>query len=211
MKDIRFPTLGFIEKKLSKIELDPIWEEVNKIKRDPTHSRPYNNDLVGHIKKEYEIKDCRDHLEKIVLECIIEYHKKFSYPGNLEMVNGPHKLSLTYVWANFMKKGEFNPIHGHNGVMSFVLWLQVPYYIEDEIEMYPEISPDKAAGGKFAFHYTDTIGTVSTFFLPADKRFEGFLVVFPSQLRHSVFPFFSSDEERISIAGNFLFEPVQSS
>jgi len=208
MNNISFPTLGFLQKKLSQSELDPIWKEVNKIKQDPNYARSYNNDLVGHIKDEYEIKDCRDHLEKIVLDCIIEYHKKFSYPGNLEMVDAPHKLSLTYTWINFMKKGEFNPIHGHNGVMSFVLWLKVPYYIDDEIKLYPNLHPEKLASGKFAFHYTDTIGTINTFFLAADKTFEGSLIVFPSLMRHSVFPFFSSDDERISISGNFLFKPT---
>jgi hypothetical protein len=36
----------------------------------------------------------------------------------------------------------------------------------------------------------------------ADKKYEGKICIFPSYLHHSVFPFYSSDEYRISIAGN---------
>jgi hypothetical protein len=36
----------------------------------------------------------------------------------------------------------------------------------------------------------------------ADKKYEGKICIFPSYLHHSVFPFYSSDKYRISIAGN---------
>ena len=34
------------------------------------------------------------------------------------------------------------------------------------------------------------------------KEDEGTIIFFPSQLIHQVYPFFTSEEERVSIAGN---------
>jgi hypothetical protein len=35
-----------------------------------------------------------------------------------------------------------------------------------------------------------------------EKEAEGYMVMFPSQLKHEVFPFYENDGERISISGN---------
>ena len=34
---------------------------------------------------------------------------------------------------------------------------------------------------------------------------EGWILVFPSQLRHQVYPYYECDEQRISISGNVYF------
>ena len=47
-----------------------------------------------------------------------------------------------------------------------------------------------------------TVHAVSPLERHIDKNFEGYMVVFPSLLGHSVNPFYSTDEFRISISGN---------
>ena len=37
-----------------------------------------------------------------------------------------------------------------------------------------------------------------------DKTWEGTIVMFPSWLNHSVYPFYTSDDYRISISGNIV-------
>ena len=54
----------------------------------------------------------------------------------------------------------------------------------------------------FAFSYTNTLGKVSTFAYNMEKEAEGYMVMFPAQMLHQVFPFYESDGERISISGN---------
>ena len=54
----------------------------------------------------------------------------------------------------------------------------------------------------FAFNYTNTLGNVSTFAYNMEKEAEGYMVMFPSQIKHQVFPFYENDGERISISGN---------
>ena len=38
--------------------------------------------------------------------------------------------------------------------------------------------------------------------LPIDKAWEGTMILFPSSLNHNVYPFYTSDDYRISISGN---------
>ena len=35
-------------------------------------------------------------------------------------------MNLDKLWINFMKKGEFNPVHDHSGNISFVIYTSVP-------------------------------------------------------------------------------------
>ena len=39
-----------------------------------------------------------------------------------------------------------------------------------------------------------------------NKGFEGIMLLFPSKLNHSVFPFYNCEEERISVSGNLLLD-----
>jgi hypothetical protein len=39
--------------------------------------------------------------------------------------------------------------------------------------------------------------------LPVDETWEGKFAVFPAELHHQVYPFYSTDEVRISLSGNF--------
>jgi len=105
--------------------------------------------------------------------------------------------------VNFQKKYEFNPIHDHTGIMSFVIWMQIPYLMEDELKASPGASANPNLAGHFAFHYTNTLGDICHFFIPADKTQENTILLFPARMKHSVFPFYSSDDFRITVSGNF--------
>ena len=41
--------------------------------------------------------------------------------------------------------------------------------------------------------------------IDVDKSFEGKMLVFPSKLQHLVYPFYTSDEHRITVSGNVNF------
>ena len=42
--------------------------------------------------------------------------------------------------------------------------------------------------------------------LPIDKNWEGYMIMFPANLQHCVYPFYTSDETRISFAGNISLD-----
>jgi hypothetical protein len=116
----------------------------------------------------------------------------------------PGKFILDDVWVNYQKSGEFNPLHDHRGVYSWVIWLELPYTLKEEDAQVPWTCPDKNFAGQFVIHYTDIVGNIKNYPLPTDQRLRSYCAVFPSRLRHSVYPFYSTDQYRISVSGNFL-------
>jgi hypothetical protein len=83
--------------------------------------------------------------------------------------------------------------------------LQVPYSIEDELASRPHVPAERNFSGQFMFHYTNVVGQLNHHNIPADKKYNGLGMIFPGSLTHSVLPFYSSDDFRISIAGNFNY------
>jgi hypothetical protein len=149
-----------------------------------------NQKLAGHIKHEYNIIDSKDILESFLNTVATKYQ------------NSHNKFSLNSVWINFQKKYEFNPIHNHSGKFSFVIWLDIPYSIEDEFNFESTKNSNSPCSGCFSFVYTDILGNIRGHTLKIDKEYNGKMIMFPSSLSHTVYPFYTSNNYRISIAGN---------
>ena len=56
--------------------------------------------------------------------------------------------------------------------------------------------------GYFSFSYTNIFGEISNCDIAVDKKDEGRILFFPSKMVHQVFPFYTSDEYRITVSGN---------
>ena len=63
-----------------------------------------------------------------------------------------------------------------------------------------------AVTGDFVFNYTNIIGKQSSFIFNMGEYVEGRMILFPSDLRHCVYPFYDCDEERVSISGNICLD-----
>jgi len=116
-------------------------------------------------------------------------------------------MNVYSLWINFMKKYEFNPPHTHSGRFSFVIWHKIPFELETEMRNSPSKRLDSNnLAGTFQFSYPNfTEQGIGLTNIRADKRYEGKICLFPAFLHHSVFPFYTSDEYRISVAGNVKF------
>ena len=97
-----------------------------------------------------------------------------------------------------MKAGDFNPMHTHGGDYSFVIFLQVPDKLKQEMKDFEGTS---AKPGMLMFEYTQQAkprwATTGTAITPET----GDLYMFPALLQHWVAPF-KSKVERISVSGN---------
>ena len=124
--------------------------------------------------------------------------------NEMERYHYHDRWELTGTWVNFQKKHEFNPIHHHNGDYSFVIWLDIPYNIEDELNHPSVKNSNVPMASVFNLYYTDPYGNIAgrPFFL--DKKDCGKFVIFKSNMPHSVYPFYTSDEYRVSISGNLI-------
>ena len=191
-----FDNVGYVTHRFSVSELSPVVSEIENIQANFSNIQNVNNRLAGNIQKQYEIIESRKHLEKIILPVCQTYTEEFNYGGD-------GNLKLNASWVNFQKKHEFNPPHRHNGIFSFALYVKVPYNNEDERKVYPDSNLN--CSGNFSFYYTDSIGQIRNMDIPVDKKFENVIILFPSSMFHAAHPFYTSDDYRISVSGNFIY------
>ena len=110
---------------------------------------------------------------------------------------------MTNLWVNYQAKHEFNPVHDHSGVLSFIIFLQVPYDLTAEENMF---NANISETSKLQFLTTNNLGEIIATTVPVDQSYVNKLLMFPSKLRHQVYPFFTSNEHRITVSGNFCYD-----
>ncbi len=183
-------------------ELEEKIKEVEKNKKEFEDARSL---LVGHLSEEYKINGCSK-LEKCVFSICKQYDKIFNveYTAKFSLDRDKkYEFSMPSYWINYQRKNDFNPVHHHSGVFSFVIWVKIPYNLDEELKMYNKSSTPQSS--LFSFHYYDFTGQKIRHLL-IDKSWEWKMVIFPSCLSHSVNPFYTSDDYRISIAGNVILK-----
>jgi len=160
-----------------------------------------NPSLAGQITKEYQITKSLPLLNPFLEEMGRAFQKKWNYYPKENPNN--NKLKVESVWVNMQKKLEVNPLHNHDGTLSFVAWLHVPFKLEDERNM-PNCKNSRTVelASTFQFVYTTVVGNIVNCPMCVESGWEGRIIMFPAKLLHIVYPFQTSDDYRISIAGN---------
>jgi hypothetical protein len=167
----------------------------------------YNNTLVGHMKEEYEMEDITESFNKFLLSDCLASPQMQKNMKEYNFLNEDRPIYISDMWVNFQKKYEFNPPHDHSGLFSFVVFINIPYDLKEEEKYFGEIRKkegDRTQNhtSKFAFLNTDYSGRISCDPLDVDKSFEGKMLLFSAKQIHQVFPFFTSDDYRITVSGN---------
>ena len=207
-KSTRFPAVGYVSACVPADIIEKIKEEVNQVSATRLTSTKTNGELAGQLESEFALTNSQVYLEPVLKNLIDAYEKEFAYLEDLTFFNreGANKLVVDRCWVNFQKKHEFNPSHFHYGVFSFVVWLKIPYNLDEELSLNNSKSSAYPCNSLFTFNYTDSVGRIRDHKIQVDKSFEGTIIMFPAEMRHGVFPFYTSDEERISVAGNIFLE-----
>jgi hypothetical protein len=204
---ITFKNYGVIKHKFTDEQLAPVWQEVNSIQNNFSsfEHKKNNKNLAGNLKKEYTLETSVPHLNTLISPLVDGYDM---YSGfNTSVKNSTlDTFKLKGAWVNFQQKHEFNPNHNHGGFMSFVLWLKIPYNIKDEMVNPSGADSNTNVPAHFQFLYTSTTGEIMSYAVAADKSMENTLMLFPAKMVHTVYPFFTSDDYRISVSGNFYFD-----
>lgn len=212
METVDLSNIGIIRSTASSELMATVGAEVLKIQSDFSKGIPKNQTLAGNILHEYQLLDSCPALEIKTREMAMMHQEVYgetyttglnAHTNILEDGKKPN-LKLNSAWVNFQQKGEFNPLHNHTGLYSFVLWYKIPYYINIEEKAGPGRKSKNQLSGKFQFHYTNILGNITGAALAIDKKWEGQILLFPSLLSHSVYPFYSSNDYRISISGNLF-------
>ena len=108
------------------------------------------------------------------------------------------ELNAHDLWVNFMKPGDFNPVHTHGGDYSFVIFLDVPKKLLDEQDAFEGTS---SKPGSLMFEFTQQAKPKWAITGQAFNPKTGDMVIFPALLQHWVLPF-KSKCTRVSVSGN---------
>src|SRR5210317_2046604 len=182
--------------------------------RKLTKEDDYNHNLAGNLKygRSYHYKE--DYLLKVepYLKTYVErfFNGIYSQWGSenkmveklLSVQHNRRQLRqgnvrLDTLWINFSQKHDFNPPHTHTGILSFVIFCQVPKEI---FEVQADSNAQRA--GEILFQYGEPITKLMGNEFPV-KPYENLMFIFPADLSHYV-PAYWVDAERISVSGNFI-------
>ena len=212
VKKISPPVTPFLQIKLDQEVVDYLWKIIDIAK---TANENYKSKLVGNISQSLLLEDIDSFFFKSVCIPLVKFYRKNNHNGvdpvAQNVLLGPNSsLVLNDFWVNYQYKTEFNPFHDHSGVYSFAIWLKIPYDWEDQkkLPQYIDLIDKNIKAGCFEFEYNDTLGTIKNYRYQLSPKYEGYMVFFPAKLRHCVYPFYETDEPRISIAGNLAYLPT---
>ena len=110
------------------------------------------------------------------------------------------------LWINFMKAGDYNPLHTHGGHYSFVIFLDIPKDLPIEQEKW---EGNSSPPGSLRFDFTQFAlppwAMTSQTVLPQ----RGDIYIFPALLLHTVCPF-KCEGTRVSVSGNWKIKDFDS-
>jgi len=174
-----------------------VFAELTRDLQKQVDSKPkrYNTDLAGHLETELQY-DINGDFRQCINSMFLEYRERFDFYRNDDYVIDSSS------WVNFQKKHEYNPLHYHYQDVSWVVWITIPYDLQTEMSLPSIREANGNVASKFQFVYNKLDSGIHMHEINIDKSWEGVLIMFPAYLKHQVYPFQTSDEHRISIAGN---------
>jgi uncharacterized protein (TIGR02466 family) len=184
MKNIKpfGPSIG--KTKISKRFLNKLNEEFDK--KSNLKKTDYSSKLASQIK--YEIKISNNFIKKYLLNELRKNIKNFLANEKIKNIK---EIRILNLWVVRQFKGEYNPIHYHEGDLSGVGYLTLPKNMTKNV-----LVKNKKL---------KTNGTID--FINGQKAFLsnsiynlipkiGDLIIFPNYLMHTAYPFNISGERR---------------
>ena len=197
------PNIGWVHAKLDKNHIDFLWKKIEESKKNN-----FKHTLAGNISQSFEIEDTEDYfLKEVLSKLVVEYRRAFGKDPIRNQNLNDNSLKLNGFWANYQYQNEFNPYHHHGGVYSFAIWLKIPYHWKEQNQLpfLDGMKDDDKKASIFEFEYTDSLGGIRNYGYRLDPSREGEMLFFPAALRHTVYPFYNTEEPRVSVAGNLWF------
>tara|TARA_S200000501_G_scaffold373852_1_gene421988 strand:+ start:1358 stop:2008 length:651 start_codon:yes stop_codon:yes gene_type:complete len=192
-KKINPPNYGFLDVTLEKSHTDFLHSLIEKYEPNKSH-------------QQWMLIDDNNRFQKEVLnEAVREYIKEWGFPEKLKTTH-IHELTFQKFWVNRTGKGEYQALHNHDAVFSFVAWLKIPSNAQEEQHTPHTMHPE---AGDFILTYTDIVGRTRKVNWKLEKQYnEGHLILFPSDCYHAVYPHWLTDEKRISVAGDITINSM---
>ena len=170
-------------------------EEVIALKKLES-GKDYRNNLAGHLDDEKALD--KDKVFDILKPYFNSYALGYQEYRAQPLCNG---FEMITAWINRQKKNEFNPPHTHDGHLSFVLYTEIPRGLHKECHTSVHNSPGP---GCITFDFNMPGSNMNKFYLQTHSHLPsiGDFFIFPAGLPHWVYPFKTTEGERVSISGN---------
>lgn len=165
----------------------------------------WSHKLVGKVSSEVQIpisdRDEKEFLFKIMREKCLEYlnyiiSKNRAYlwykMAGRDTKPTVDNIHLVHSWIVSQYAGEYNPYHHHGGDISAVVYLKIPDGMEEELKK--EYEDHYPSNGLIEFMYGENQDMRSD-----NVKFKpevGTMLLFPSYLKHFVYPFYCDGERR---------------
>jgi len=175
----------------------------------------WSHKLVGKVHKEVQIpvrnKEHRELLFTTMRGACVDYLKE-SIKNNTaygwkkiagDAVPTMDNIHMAHSWVVSQYAGEYNPWHHHSGDFSSVIYLKLPPKMNEEIK--EDWKDHYPANGLIEFMFGENQG-----FRSDNLKFKpkvGKLLMFPSWLKHFVYPFKSKGERRSMSFNAHMFVP----
>ena len=193
------PNIPLYDVKLPDNIVNRLWSYVDK-----SDLIRCNHNLAGNIAESYDLVDEEDYFFNEVLKPVsLRYISENSAVNNFQSNHlSSEDICLNKFWVNYQYKTEFNPMHIHTGIISFVIWLKIPTDGEEQHNLPIAKNSNTPSASDFSFAYSDIIGNIQSYQIQLTPKDNGLMMVFPASLNHQVYPFYECDKKRVSISGN---------
>jgi hypothetical protein len=198
MEQVFLENYGYIKDKIPNFLFEKIKKESANLKNAQEFYTEINgNGVPTAVAMKENLEEWHAYISKLVHEYFLKFPRYSKYHSALT-----HDVPVKFgqPWYNLQKKYEFIPNHFHDGILGYSSWINIPYNIEKE---HSKQGVSQYAGC-FELSYASMLGNSMIDRLFLDKSWEGTIILFPAKMLHCVYPFYTSDEVRISLSGNVL-------
>jgi len=199
----------WIDTRLTEKEMDFLWGCISEENKED-HSKQ----LAGNISKSELIVDKDNWFYKSALKKLTErmFYRDWDnfskYHIEVEEGVSLPEFEMNRFWVNYQRQYEFNPLHFHSGLYSFVIFMKIPTHWKEQHEMNKDEFRARVASdfvfvwGSENMEQRGGCNGIVKENLQLSSEDEGRMVFFPAWLQHMVYPFYECEEERVTISGN---------
>ena len=198
------PSEKWIDTRLTEEEMNFLWQIISE-----ENKKDVAKTLAGNISKSELIVDKDNWFFETALKKLTErlFYRDWNnyYRYHIEKEEPPPKFEMGQLWVNYQKKHEFNPLHSHSRLYSFVVFMKIPTHWKEQHALPFSANSNSPHASDFQFVWPSEEGQSNRIFtqnFPLSSKDEGRMLFFHASLKHMVYPFYGTEEERITISGN---------
>ena len=202
---VDLPNYGVLECELEDKDIDYLWKLVHKYARGAKWEGNRLLSIDNIDDKQFFISDDEGLFQnEVLMPAAQSYFETYGTPFKLKSTHY-HLPTFSRFWCRVSQDGDYQSIHDHQGIFTFVVWLKIPFEGEDERQVQAGFRPEAS---DFVLCYPDTCGQYQKRNWVLGKGAEGKMLFFPSDINHIVYPHYTTTEYRVALAGDIVFDSL---